>query len=57
LLGEELIPLHLHDLVDIYGVECFLLSIGVKRVRAVDGAVEQEACIEGLQKLQDVMPY
>ena len=28
-LGEELIPLHLHDLVDICGVECFLLSIGV----------------------------
>ena len=55
-LGEELIPLHLHDLVDICGVECFLLSIGVKRLRAVDGAVEQEACIEGLQELQDVMP-
>ena len=28
-LGEELIPLHLHDLVDICGVECFLLSIGI----------------------------
>ena len=55
-LGEELIPLHLHDLVDICGVECFLLSIGVKRLRAVYGAVEQEACIEGLQELQDVMP-
>ena len=43
LMGEELIPLHLHDLVDICGVECFLLSIGVKRLRAVYGAVEQEA--------------
>jgi hypothetical protein len=44
-LRQELIPLHLHDLVDICGVECFLLSIGVKRLRAVDGAVEQEVCI------------
>ena len=26
------------------------------RLRAVDGAVEQEACIKGLQELQDVMP-
>jgi hypothetical protein len=55
-LGEELFPLHLHDLVDICGVECFSLAIGVKRLRAVDGAVEQEVCIERLQELQDVLP-
>jgi hypothetical protein len=30
--------------------------MGVKRLGAVDGAVEQKACIQGLQELQDVMP-
>jgi len=53
-LGEELFPLHLHDLVEICGVECFSLATGVKRLRAVHDAAEQEACIERLQELQDV---
>jgi hypothetical protein len=46
--------LHLHDLVEICGVECFSLATGVKRLRAVHDAAEQEACIERLQELQDV---
>ncbi len=55
-LGEEPFPLLLHDLVNICGVEFFSLAIVVKRLCAVDVDVEQEACIERLQELQDVLP-
>jgi hypothetical protein len=54
-LGEELFPLYLHGLVNVCCVEGFSHAISVKRIRAVDGAVEQETRIERLQELQDVL--
>ena len=57
-MGGELVPLHLHDPVDVCGVEGFVTTLIVKGDSAplMADKVEQEARIWRLQELQDVLP-
>jgi hypothetical protein len=58
MMGEELVPLRLHDLVDVCGVEGFVTTLIVKgdSARLMADKVEQKARIQRLQELQEVLP-